>query len=293
MRAGGRAAILATFALFAACVPTEPEKEVRGGIALTPAPSEATAGRPFQSPDGWTVTLEKTALRVYAYAVVRQVNDTYYGSGQGSPRIIDPRYACEVRVTGLAPGPAALTVQLQPTNPDYVQELAEYEHCAVDDEVLRRFKTYADDTLYLSQCVGCFRSGPSLYVKGSATKGGQRIRFELGLSVDTFLGPTSKSGDEVDGTLVDVVANQGTPARFEVHFEQMFADGLDAMAAADADGDGDVTAEELRAVNLECDTTNPYPSGDDDDATSETTCRNLVDQLGTLASSVVSLGANP
>lgn len=311
-------------ALLAACVPTEPEKDPRGGVAVTFAPSEATAGAPFQSPDGWTVTIEKTAIRPMPVATPASVPE-FYGGGTSYARIVDPRYECEVRVTQMSPGPVSVSVQFQPVDPRWNPE-EEVEACAVDEATARRFRTFADDTpvtpdLFTNdpeqyQYVASY--APTVYVKGAAVKDGRVLAFDLALAVTTVSTAYSKAGayDE-DGnyqpqppapdTVVNVVANQGTPVRFEVHYESMFAGGIDPLAAADADHDGRVTAAELRAVVLACDSTNSGSSssgsvdGIDEydpylprpytpsDLTPQ--CRTLLDQLVLQASTI--MGTKP
>lgn len=310
----------AVLALVAACVPTEPEKFPRGGVAVRFAPSEATAGAPFTSSDGWTVTLEKTALHARASVLQQAIGREDYGyGGTGSlPHIFDPRYACELRLSGLAPGPAMVAVELVAMDPRWQYNSAEESVCAVDPVTLKRFKTFADDARLTSppdmlepdHYVVTY--GPNVYVKGSAVKDGRVVSFDLALSASSVstrstVGELDENGvwhplDPDDGSSVNIVANQGTPARFEVHFESLFAGGIEPLAAADADGDGEVTAEELYAVALACDSTNASSSssssssgsfGDDDDDFGyddfppELRCPTLLNQLARQASSVL------
>ena len=295
---------LALLALIAACVPTEPEKDPRGGISVTFLPSEATAGAPFQTNDGWTVTIEKTAMRAQASAASQSLGG--YGGGSGQPHVIDPRYECELRATGMAPGPAAVYVMLQTFDPKWGQEIEDTDVCAVDPLTLRRFKTYADDVVVTPELLDGtdyqYANTPSFYVKGKAVKDGRTLSFDWALGISTSppdLGMWDENGTwKPSGSLLDnvvnVMPNKGVPARFEVHFESFFAGGIDPLAAADTNGDGVVTPDELRQVKLTCDTYTDYSSSssssggytddDDDDASSGspgsvTQCHTLMDQL--------------
>lgn len=268
---------VAFFALLMACVPTEPEKDPRGGVSVTFAPSEATAGKPFQSSDGWTVQFEKVALRAVALGRPQNIGLGGYGSG-GNARLFDPSYACELRVTSLSPGPVAVSVQMQTFDPRWGERIEDGDICAVDELTLRRFKTYSDDTLVTPELLepdeyGAYYSGnsPSLYAKGFATKNNRRIMFDWAFAVETSSIPAGEYDDngvwhpkqEAAESIVNVEANKGAPAKFEVHFESLFARGIDELAAADKNGDGVISPDELRAVDLACEdsTANASSSG--------------------------------
>jgi hypothetical protein len=308
-----RAAIPLLVAVLAACVPTDPDKEqlLRGGLAVTFAPSEATAGAPFQTRDGWTVKIETTAIRVVGSAQAVTTADSYYGGyGYGEPHVIDPRYVCEVRVTGMAAGDVTVDMGLQSDQFEYLRAFKEGELCGISDATARRFQTRADDmkpptTPQPEGYIDYQNSlAPSVYVKGHAEKNGRRVAFDLALAA-TGNGSIRSQYDD-DGELqsydrerlVRVVPNQGTPVRFEVHFESMFARGIDELAAADSNRDGNITGAELRAVQVTCDSSygdnedDDY-GDDDDDYTypgkdySGDDCPTLADQLRTQASTIL------
>lgn len=99
----------------------------------------------------------------------------------------------------------------------------------------------------------------SVWVSATATKGQTSKRLSWGFSTSTLnercKGPLD--GKEVDGV---VVTNGGTDVvQLTIHGDHLFYDDLqspdaklrfDSIAAADADGDGVVTLEELAAVDL-------------------------------------------
>lgn len=277
-------------AALAACVPAEPDKgPPLGGISITFAASEATAGKPFVTNDGWTVTIDKTAFRAGAtgYALV---NDSYGGYGGARPHLIDPRVLCELRVTQLPIAPATVSVQLQSGSPDYDDE-ALARPCGVDAATLARFRRYADDELPSHDEEDRFgssyyHSGPSLYFAARAEKNGVKKHLALALAPD--MSPYDQPGTyDENGVwrpkegfdpsrIVTVRQNEGTPVRFGVHFEWLFSHGFEVLARADANGDGEIAAAELDAVHGDCIMTGDPDydrygsvtvSGDDDDDT--------------------------
>lgn len=109
------------------------------------------------------------------------------------------------------------------------------------------------------------REGYALYVQGTATKGAITKTFRWGFrthTVYTDCRQPAESGQAIDGI---VVTNGGTDtSELTTHGDHLFYDRLatspdpavttklrfDAIAAADANGDGEVTMEELSAVSL-------------------------------------------
>ncbi len=102
-------------------------------------------------------------------------------------------------------------------------------------------------------------NGYSLYVEATATKGAETKRFAWGFQTATLFdrceGPLS--GKTTPGV---VVTNGGTDqVELTVHGDHLFYDDLqspdakvrfDNIAAADANGDGEITLDELAAVKL-------------------------------------------
>jgi hypothetical protein len=102
-------------------------------------------------------------------------------------------------------------------------------------------------------------SNLSLYVEGSATKDSVTKTFAWGFSTHTLFDRCTGqiSGKDTEGV---VVTNGGTDdVQLTIHGDHLFYDDLqapdaklrfDSIAAADANGDGAVTLEELGAVKL-------------------------------------------
>ena len=103
------------------------------------------------------------------------------------------------------------------------------------------------------------QNGYSVYVAGSFLKDGATKTFAWGFSTNTLYDRCKAeiSGKETDGV---VVTNGGNDAvELTIHGDHLFYDDLqspdakirvDNIANADADGDGEVTLEELSAVEL-------------------------------------------
>ena len=299
----------------AACVPTDPDRQQLelGGLSITFAPSEATAGAPFQTRDGWTVKIETTAIRVLGQAQPVFNDSGGYGyGGYGQPHVVDPRYVCEIRVTQMMAGQVNVDLNLSSDQYQYQQAFKEGDLCAISEATARRFQMRSDDADPTPANPSEFdyydyqnNRAPSVYVKGFAQKDGRRLAFDLTLAVDgsgRYTGYPDSPLDPTDtANAVTVVANQGTPVRFEVHFEALFARGIDELAAADANKDGFLAPEELRAVQLTCDSSygddedDDY-SDDDDDYTGKKSglaCRTLMEQLVTQASTIVGPQVKP
>lgn len=95
-------------------------------------------------------------------------------------------------------------------------------------------------------------AGPyAVYVEGEATRGGEVKRFTWG-----FAAAAAYSGCMVD---LMVAPDYGGTVELTFHGDHLFYDDLfaeapnvafDLIAAADADGDGDITEAELRAVDI-------------------------------------------
>lgn len=98
-------------------------------------------------------------------------------------------------------------------------------------------------------------NGWSTWVAGSATRTGQSVGFAWGLDRATRSDACRDGRDDTDG--IAVLADDITRAGLTVHVDHLLWSALgteeaplrfDAIADADADADGLVTADELRAV---------------------------------------------
>lgn len=91
----------------------------------------------------------------------------------------------------------------------------------------------------------------SIWVEGAATKSGQTVSFSWAFATDTRYVACESTAK--------LVAGQAATSQLTIHADHLFYDDLDSeepnvafelVAAADADADGDVAAEELRALDI-------------------------------------------
>lgn len=100
-------------------------------------------------------------------------------------------------------------------------------------------------------------NGWSLYVEGTAVRGGESRTFRWGFDTNTLY---TTCGHEDFGTGITVAPGGDLSVELTIHGDHFFFDDLqgneaelrfDAIAAADANDDGEVTLEELAQVDLD------------------------------------------
>lgn len=115
--------------------------------------------------------------------------------------------------------------------------------------------------------------GLAIWVAGKATKGGVEKRFSWGFATTTLLSDCKAEEDGKETSGIVVRTNQTDVSELTTHGDHFFYDRLqaspdpavetnlrfDAIAAADKDGNGEVTLDELKAVPLDVPTYNPSP----------------------------------
>lgn len=274
------------FALLAACVPATEEVAPRGGVIAQLVPTAETTGRPFRSDDGWTVTIDKFAVRAGLVAERPAAGNDFGGyiGGFGDPRIFVPTEACELRAVALSVGPAVAYVELL-SRYSSSEQLDQESVCGVGPELLPYFERKADSVYasdedpYAPQLRDAegnrlplpeFYNSPNLVVLAHAEKDGKRTRIEVAIDANTFR--TSSTARQVPTT---VVANQGAIVRIAVDAAALFRStagekdsvslSFDGITAADANGDGLVTGAELRAVKAQCSYDHDTGGAEDED----------------------------
>lgn len=150
----------------------------------------------------------------------------------------------------VTPGPHELSTFEAPSG--QYDEVA-YTVSPLTDAALLHGSATEDDRTLLA-------AGPyGVYVEGEATRDGSSYRFAWGFQDETVY---ARCQQEIDGRLrpgFDVGVGGTTPVELTIHGDHLFYDDLAsedavlrfaAMAEADADGDGEVTLEELATVSL-------------------------------------------
>lgn len=200
--------------------------------------------------DGWEVTYEKFLVNIGHVTVAD--SEGVVGARMDGTILFDHR------LPGVKPVFSAADLEARPW------EKVSYEIPIVTpDTALADGVTDEDRGLLLD-------SGASIYVVGSAVKGGETKTFEWAFPVGTLFDDCrgERGGKETDGALV---TNGGTDQiQLTIHGDHLFYDDLqspnavlrfDPIAAADADMDGAVTLEELSEVKLFDITVGPYGTG--------------------------------
>ncbi len=94
-------------------------------------------------------------------------------------------------------------------------------------------------------------AGYSVFATGAATRGAESYSFSWGFTTDTTYGPCETSAE--------VSASAEGASELTIHADHFFYDDLDSaepnvafdlIAAADSDGDGDITQAELAALDI-------------------------------------------
>jgi hypothetical protein len=182
--------------------------------------------------DGWAVSFDSVLL---------SVGDVTAAAGHDEPALTAPAF----RVWNLARPSGGAGYEIATAEVPG----GDYDHIAfrvAPAGTLEPGNASEDDVALMAD------AGYAVYVAGSATKGGDTIAFAWGFTGGTAYG-------ECEGTArVDGGAHQTV---LTIHVDHLFYDDLfseepnvafDLIAAADAagDGNGDVTPEELAAVDL-------------------------------------------
>ena len=202
--------------------------------------------------DGWTIRYDKFLVAFHGVQVANtrgEVAATMTGS-----RLVDNAQPGRKRLVSFGGVRAeawdAVSFQIKPP--------------VADSELISA--TAADRDLMIA-------GGLSIYVEGSATKDAVTKTFHWGFATATQYSDCEQSEEE-GGRLGIVVTNGGTDtSELTTHGDHLFYDRLqaspsstvvtslrfDAMAAADTNGDNEVTIAELDAQTLDVATYNPSP----------------------------------
>lgn len=219
-------------AALAACVPASEELPATGAAGFDLTPSPETASGTYVTADGWTVHVERFFVQVSVSATPLNL-----GYGNSEPYVFDATKPAQVFAPALPVGPARVNISLYGRYPSYSDNdyVDRVERINVDEETNDRFKGVrgADaNVVYL---------GPSVIAVLRAENASRTVTLDAALRITT-----APSFDDERGFRVEIPEDGIGAVPLFVHVEGLFG-SFDDVAAADANGDGRVTGEELEA----------------------------------------------
>lgn len=258
----GRGALATGLLLLAACVPSTEDLDPHGAAGFRFEPTAATRGEPFETSDGYRVTVERLVVLLAVQATVLDPNDSDNAYGSSDWVLADARGPAPV----YCPGVPAGDVQLHAFLSQLVVHSSEDPDPALAPgaaDLLPRFRERADVRVELhgSPEFQQFGYGPSVLLVFHAEGHGKRYQANL-----TLEGTAGYSGEEGFGR-VEVVGNQLATAPLQVRAEQLFiasaigtqqddaeppaetAPEFAPFARTDTNDDGIISGEELRAAS--------------------------------------------
>ncbi len=234
-------------ALACGCLPSD-SRPTPGSIAMTVVSSDA-ALHGFTTSDGWTIQFGRVLTAIGSMSLENYPDHSTSCNDYADPgydRLFDFTKLTAPAKVGLAFGLGTCSVQYRFRSPD-TDDLVETGATSADLTMLR---TESMDTAYMQMGRIAF------YVSGRATKASVTKTFTWtflrGGSIDHCQSATSTTSD----SLVELKANDMLTIQAVVRPEELFrqlADDsapfvFDSYAAADANGDGDVSLDELTTV---------------------------------------------
>lgn len=277
---------LALCSTLAACVPSTEESDPRGALGLTTVPSAGSRGEPFVTTDGWTIYVEELALlaSIVGGAVDKRSesdNPEVLESSHQGPYLFRASSPESFVAPGLPIGPGIVRLPLSRLEAGHVRTTAEprdAETRNVPPELVARFVRPSESFPPTSAPSSAFELGPSIVLVARAEKGDRVVRIDF-----AFHGAFRP----FDGVPLEIRANALNSAPVSVVAENLFAGLLgyeipcnagstedpaeqtpipsfssspvfDDLASTDTDGDGILSAVELRTERApKCDCCSP------------------------------------
>ena len=242
--------LLALALAFAACVPASEALPPAGAAGYATEPTAAARGEPFVTSDGWTVRIQELVFQASVGATpLSRDNDDPYGASYGGSELYrwNARDRVDVFTPGLRLGDWSVSVSLRGLyryggNDDHYEDrLVSY---GVDEQLALRFRPVESGQR-------SYVEGPSFLVIARGEKAGRVVTLDVALSADVTFSSTSLP---YSGPRLTVREDRLTTAPLRVSAEVLFSSGLgfEAIASADADGDGRVDEAELGRVTTRC-----------------------------------------
>jgi len=223
-----RATLVLTLSLVAGCAaPTEDDRY--GDLEVTT--NAPTAEQPFVTADGWSVDYERLLVHVASFEVA------------GADRVLTAS-AANLLVDYASPGPKPLLAAT--VRKARLWEDVHFVVAPVGAEELTLTSEIAAPEVEAFQ-----KAGLAVFVRGTATRGPEKKTFAWGFTSSTQFGACTGG--------LTVAPDEATRVNVTMRGDVLFADEAKegattrfaAIAAADADKNGEVTLEELAAIPLE------------------------------------------
>jgi hypothetical protein len=232
-------AVVATLAVFQACVPIADDPAPRGAAGFTLTPTPASAGAPFVTADGYTITIERLVLAVRASSSDSGIQGTtiYYGSK-----------AAQVYATGIRERTVPVTLNFTHFNINYPDTSDDEFERSISDADFKRLQSpfdFSDTQAFSEDDPSSIRLklGPSVIVSMRATRNSQTFRLDVALGVFAAKALTANLVIERNA-LVSASVSVDAQALFSNGAELRFAE----FAAADGNSDETISWNELIAA---------------------------------------------
>ncbi len=223
--------------LLASCLPVD-TRPPPGRAVVTVSSDDTSEG--FVTDDGWTVRYDRTLVSLGNFGIAECPCEPYAETHY--VRLLDlsrpaPQKLAEIYALGTCP----FIVEVRPPPEDVILG------AGVSDEDAAFLRTPGSDPYLHDRGIG-------LYLAGSATRAERTVRFAWSLRENLAYGA---------GSCGEIAFVTEATTTLELHFRtaRLYSDPalsggapgstFDLFAAADADGDGEVTLEELDAVPFE------------------------------------------
>lgn len=232
---------LAVGALLAACG-DDTVHEKYGSVDVTA--SAPTLGKEFTTTDGWVVKYDRFLVSVSAISI--SASETKVVTTSATPQIFD----------AVAPQPTLLLSDIVRRAQQW--DTFSFQIAPAVESATTPITLAATVTEPLRDLMT--KGGLSIYLEGKATKAAVTKTMKWGFTSDTTFGECEgeREGVKIKGIIIPPAG--GDAVDLVLRGDVLFSDNLtapgvalrfDPFAAADADANGEVTTEELKATTLE------------------------------------------
>jgi hypothetical protein len=252
------AAALVLVLALATCVPAGTDESPHGAAGIMIRPSPASRGQPLATADGWTIWVDRLAVQVLISA--HDVSSSYTGGGAlyAFSAASDQQFV----IRALPVGQVLVGVSLTGLENDETEAILADPPAAhgIGPDIAARFQEQPDsvdpdgmplglrdlDAGFESSSFGGLSFGPTIVIAVHAEKGERIVTFDLSLGE-----PDRDERRRPLSIQPNAVANIDVPLDVEALFtNEAGVVVFDDIAAADIDGSGQISPEELRRLNV-------------------------------------------